>query len=595
MRAVPSFLDLVGRRLALQQTSAEVIEVERILAAARLLLAVSSVLAIYFEPIAPRQYASVTLLLFVLYCGHSLALLVLLRARDEISDRFAILVHLGDLLWPTAISLVTNGVDSLFFFYFSFALLAAAFRWGMRATLATTITVIGIIVLEANLLLGPLRGLIVSRFNLNGFILRETYVAIFGILVGYLAESEKRRRAEALSVAQLSEKARVDAGLKGTMLATLRETLTLFDAYAVMMTASEPGSEQVYMWRAKRSADNPEISFSGRQLDLTEGQRYFFPMPDGCVAAAWRDGQVASGIALDKYGSRMHEEKCILGAGFVTQHPYHLLLAGTALGVHPVRVRVFLFEPRLGGLADTQLRILQDLINSVAPAVHNVYLLRRLRSRAAAAERSRVARELHDGVVQSLHAIAFRLYALRTTQSIDEGEWTQELTEIQQLVQNETTNLRALIRQLEPLDFDPRHLLDFLSRMIEQFRYDTGIGAKFVCDLTEVGLSVRTCRELAGIVREALANVLKHSGAQNVLVRLGVQSDACVLTVEDDGRGFEFAGRMSHNELKSSRRGPLVIKERVRAIDGELAIESNPGQGARLEIKFPRMTESRIA
>ena len=595
MRAVPSFLDLVGRRLALRQTSQEVIEVERILALARVLLAVSSLLAIYFEPIAPRQYASVTLLLFVLYCGHSVALLVLLRTRAEISDRFAILVHVGDLLWPTAISLFTNGVDSLFFFYFSYALLAAAFRWGMRATLATTITVISVMVLEANLLLGPLRSLIVSRFNLNGFILRETYVAIFGILVGYLAESEKRRRAEALSVAQVSGKARVDAGLKGTMQGALQELLALFDGYALMLMASEPGSEQVYMWRAKRSSDSEEVVFSGRQLDAAEGQRYFFPMPERCVAAAWRDGQVASAVALDENGSRMHKQKAMLGAGFVTQHPYQLLLVGSALGVPGVRVRLFVFEPRLGGLVETQLRILQDLINSVAPAVHNVYLLRRLRSRAAAAERGRVARELHDGVVQSLHAIAFRLYALRTTQSIDEGERSQELTEIQQLVQNETTNLRALIRQLEPLDFDPRHLLDFLSRMIEQFRYDTGIGAKFVCDLTEVALSARTCRELAGIVREALANVLKHSGAQNVLVRLGVQSDSCLLTIEDDGRGFEFAGRMSHNELKSSRRGPLVIKERVRAIGGELAIESSPGQGARLEIKFPRMTESRIA
>ena len=594
MRAVPSFRDLVGRRLALRQTSQEVIEVERILAAARLLLAVSSLLAIYFEPIAPKQYVSIALILFVLYCGHSVALLVLVRKRDEISDRFALMVHVGDLLWPTAISLFTNGVDSLFFFYFSFALLASAFRWGMRATLVTTITVITIMVLEANLLMGPLRGRIISRFSLNGFILRETYVAIFGILVGYLAESEKRRRAEALSVTRISGKARVDAGLKGTLQATFQEVLRIFDAYALMLTASEPGYEQVYMWRAKRSSDSPEIVFSGRQLDAADGQHYFFSVPEGCVAAAWRDGQVASVVALDENGGRFLEEKCILEAGFVTQHPYHRLLLGNALSLPGVQVRLFLFEPRLGGVLETQLRILQDLINSVAPAVHNVYLLRRLRSRAAAAERGRVARELHDGVVQSLHAIAFRLYALRTA-SNNEGERTQELTEIQQLVQNETTNLRALIRQLEPLDFDPRHLLDFLSRMIEQYRYDTGINAKFVCDLTEVGLSARTCRELAGIVREALANVLKHSGAQNVLVRLSVQRDAHVLTIEDDGRGFEFSGRMSHGELKNSRRGPLVIKERVRAIGGELAIESNPGQGARLEIKFPRVAESRLA
>jgi signal transduction histidine kinase len=595
MRAVPSFLDLVGRRLALRQTSREVIEVERILAVARLLLAISSLLAIYFDPIEPARYASITLILLLLYGGHSLALLWLSNSRAEISNQFALLVHVADVLWPALIGLFTNGVNGPFFFYFSFALLASAFRWGMRATLVTTMAAITIMVVEANLMLGPLRGYMESSFDLNGFILRESYLAIFGVLVGYLAESEKRRRAEALGVARISGKARVDSGLKGTMQATLQESLALFDAYALMLTAAETGSEQVYMWRTKISKESGEAVFSGRQLDMTEGQRYLFAMPEGCVAAAWRDGHVASVAALDEGGNQMHGKKCQLHAAFVTQHPYRLLLMGRAPAVPGLQVRLFLFEPRLGGLVETQLRILQDLINSVAPAVYNVYLLRRLRSRAAAAERGRVARELHDGVVQSLHAIAFRLYALRTAQSPDDRERNQELTDIQQLVQNETANLRALIRQLEPLDFDPRHLLDFLSRMIEQFRYDTGIEAIFVCDLAEVAFPARICRELAGIVREALANVLKHSAAQNVLVRLALQTDACVLTIEDDGRGFEFSGRMSYGELKSSRRGPLVIKERVRAIGGELTIESTPGQGARLEIKFPRQVESRIA
>jgi signal transduction histidine kinase len=80
-----------------------------------------------------------------------------------------------------------------------------------------------------------------------------------------------------------------------------------------------------------------------------------------------------------------------------------------------------------------------------------------------------------------------------------------------------------------------------------------------------------------------------------VLVKLDAQREVCVLTIEDDGRGFEFSGRVSYAELKNSRRGPLVIKERVRAIGGDLTIESSPGQGARLEIKFSRQAEMHIA
>jgi Signal transduction histidine kinase len=283
-------------------------------------------------------------------------------------------------------------------------------------------------------------------------------------------------------------------------------------------------------------------------------------------------------------GSEMH-----IAPGFVATHDFDLMLsAGTSFGPD-VSARVFLFEPQLGGGTEEQLRFLQQVTNQISPAVYNVYILRRLRSRAASVERGRVARELHDGVVQSLHAIAFRLYALRTSVLVDSPECKQELIDIQQLVQNETTSLRTLIHQLKPVDFDPRHLVDFLAGMIERYRYETGIGAKFVCDVGDCTLRPQACREIAGIVQEALANVQKHSGAENVLVRLAAESGRWILTVEDDGRGFAFSGRLSQSELEKIRGGPLVIKERVRSLGGELTIESKPSQGARLVITFPQM------
>jgi len=93
---------------------------------------------------------------------------------------------------------------------------------------------------------------------------------------------------------------------------------------------------------------------------------------------------------------------------------------------------------------------------------------------------------------------------------------------------------------------------------------------------------------LARIVQEALVNVRKHSRARQVLVRLGSRNGAWHVLIEDDGQGFPFAGRVSQAELDTLGKGPLVIKERVRLIEGELTIESNPGQGSRLEISVPQ-------
>jgi signal transduction histidine kinase len=95
-------------------------------------------------------------------------------------------------------------------------------------------------------------------------------------------------------------------------------------------------------------------------------------------------------------------------------------------------------------------------------------------------------------------------------------------------------------------------------------------------------------RELARIVQEALVNVRKHSQARQVLVRLGTKNGNWKVEIEDDGRGFPFEGRLSQHELETTGKGPLVIKERVRLIAGELTIESSPGRGSRLEITVPQ-------
>jgi signal transduction histidine kinase len=592
---MPSVLDVVTRRLALPRSQRGLIEIERVLAAVRVVLALSSLVFLQVNPTGVFPYNGGVHGLLVLYFAHSVGLLVLLQWRAEISSGFSVLVHAADILWPAVISLFAGGLNSPFFLYFIFALLAAAFRWGMRETSITTVAVVITMAADAIALTKtPLRDMIAQPFDVTHFVMRAVYLVIFAFLIGYVSESEKRRAAEALSISQVCSRVRVETGLKGTVQNVLQEILKMFGGRELLIITREAEADRVVLWRAEE-LDAGNVVFTWRQLDEAEEQEYLCVMGEECAAAVWRRRSTASSITLDKNGLRTHGQRCYLAARFVAEHPFDMLLVSAISAAPDVSTRVLLFEPALGGRAETQLRFLQDLANLVAPSVYNVYLLRRLRSRAAAVERARVSRELHDGVVQSLHAIAFRLYALRTRSAIAALEREQELLELQQLVQNEAANVRHLIQQLEPLDFDPRHLVDFLAGMVTRYRQDTGIGAQFVCDVADVGLPPATCREIAGIIREALANVRRHSGAQNVLVRLARQRGAWILTIEDDGRGFEFSGRFSHAELEEFRRGPLVIRQRVRAIEGELTIISKPGQGARLEIKVPDFARASIA
>jgi signal transduction histidine kinase len=586
MRPVPSVLDLVSRRLALPKSRSGLIETERVLAFVRLVLALSSLLVLRLKPdeVFPFHWA---LGLTLVYSAHALALLVLFWPRQQVSSRTAFLVHAVDVLWPAIISLFAAGTGGPFFLFYIFALLSAALRWGMRETALTTVALVAERAIDAVALARVPWLQFLGEPSASAFVLQTAYLLIFAFLIGYIAEAEKRGAAEAFSISRLSAKVRVEAGMKGTIQIVMQEMLKLFGGRELLVITRESQAQLVMLWRAELRDEG--TVFTWRQLDETEQQEYLCVMGEDSAGAAWRDRSTTSSITLDKNGSRTSGQQCYLAARFVAEHPFRVLLACAISAAPDVSARLLLFEPRLGGRRETQLRFLQDLANLVAPSVYNVYLLRRLRSRAAAVERARVSRELHDGVVQSLHAIAFRLYALRTRATSSEAERDQELVEVQQLVQSEAANVR------EPIEFDPRHLVEFLSGMVTRYRQDTGIGAQFVCDSPEVSLPPTTCREIAGIVREALANVRRHSGAQHALVRLTRQHGGWMLIVEDDGRGFEFSGRFTHSQLEENRRGPLVIQQRVRALDGELTIVSKAGHGARLEIKIPDFARASIA
>jgi two-component system nitrate/nitrite sensor histidine kinase NarX len=210
-----------------------------------------------------------------------------------------------------------------------------------------------------------------------------------------------------------------------------------------------------------------------------------------------------------------------------------------------------------------------------------------LRRRAGAAERARFARELHDGAVQSLIAVEMQVDVVRRQAEADKPI-TGELGRIQGLLREEVLKLRELMQQMKAIDVDAQRLLGVLHDTVERFQRETGISARFVTDIEDLDMPQRVCRELLRIVQEGLVNVRKHSGARHALVRLGWNKDRWNLTIEDDGKGFPFSGRFSQDQMEEVGKGPMIIKERARLIAGEVTVESNPGQGSRLEVTIPR-------
>ena len=566
--------------------------IERQLAVARFLLAVSSLVAVYLSP-GPSPEVAYFLLPF--YIIHSLLVLTLLRFRAHSTPGFRFMVHVVDLVWIALITLFTEGPNSPFFALFVFVLLAAAYRWGLQETLATAAAAILLFVVQAELATaGPayIGSFLKTRLPLDLVIPRSLYLFVIALPLGWLAEEEKQLRAETAAVVRVTTKIQAATGLSASMQAVCDELLRLFDARQALVISDQLSNGQLFLWDARRLPGAEKTILRVSELDSPAQPKYFFQAPGHTWYTLERRflarKRAPKLLALDNDGRQISGATCTYPDVFLEAHPFRSLLGVLFTFPDQLSGRIIVFNPRFGSRVPGELRFAQALVRQVSPAVYSAYLLRRLRSRAGAIERARVARELHDGVIQSLIGAEMQVDVLRRQADHEPARIKGDLTRIQEILRQEVLAVRELMQEMRPPDLGPEHLLEFLSDLVHKFGRESGVAASFISELEEVTLSPRVCRELARIVQEGLANVRKHSGAGKVLVRLGAQDGSCNLVIDDNGRGFDFEGRRSLAELDSSRRGPAVLKERVRAIGGNLMIESIQGGGARLEVTVPR-------
>jgi signal transduction histidine kinase len=419
----------------------------------------------------------------------------------------------------------------------------------------------------------------------------SVYLAVMALLLGYLAERQKKLRAERDIAAKLLSLVRVDIGLAGVLGLIVRELLRIYGAEGALIAARESGGRRVIIGQLKANSTMLEIEWQDPGPD---GLEIYLPehVANAYYARAGNGKPMSEIRGLDEPGGMLEFVAPTAIRRFAALHEFQTL-ASASFSISPeLSGRIFLIDPDFTSGVKEELRFLQELVWQVAPAVYNVYLLRRLRKRAGAAERARLVRELHDGAVQSLIGVEMQVDVLR--RSSLSGLVTRELERIQGLLREEVLKLRELMQEMKSTEVDARKLPGFLRDTVQRFQRETGISAHFTMDGDEVVLTQSVCRELARIAQEALVNVRKHSCAKQVTVQLVQEDGGWQLAIEDDGTGFPFSGRIAHAEMEGTGRGPAIIRERVRLIQGDLTIESNPGKGARIEVFVPEMQPAEV-
>ncbi len=583
----------------------EIRRTERWLATARVALTIAALVTMVMEPVRGFAYSRGLFWLLTVYLAHAVVVLLLVRVRPESTRAFRLVVHGADIVWPVLIAMFAPAQRGQFFLFFVFVMAEAAYRWGLWETVGTAGAAVALLWIESLAMRGGLEsaadhwlalvhlpplGISVQELNPQQLVMSSVYLLVLGFLLGYMAENQKKIRAERAVITRVLSSTRVEEGLTGTMQHILGEVMSIYGARRVMSASQEAHSYRVFLAEINHAADGTQ-PLRWREAAPENAAAYLFDSPAEAIYAARTPGGFQT-VLLDRSGNRLRDVNQKFLDAVAQVEPFEALASVALAFGEEWSGRVFLFDPQLMGAPEEELRFLQEFAQQVGPAIYNVYLVRRLRERAGAVERARFARELHDGAIQSLIAVEMQVDVLRRQSGTQAPVVNAELGRIQKLLREEVLKLRELMQEMKSFEVNADRLLGFITDMVERFRRETGVSAQFVSELERVDLPQKVCRELARIVQESLVNVRKHSGARNVLVRLGQRADKLQLTVEDDGRGFPFSGTMSQTQLDTSGKGPAVIRERVRLLAGELTIESNPGHGARLEIRIPPARKS---
>jgi signal transduction histidine kinase len=239
-------------------------------------------------------------------------------------------------------------------------------------------------------------------------------------------------------------------------------------------------------------------------------------------------------------------------------------------------------KPHLFGTAEQRLYL--ALAQRAAVAIENAQLYERAQQAAALEERNRLARELHDAVTQTLFSASLIADVLPKIWERNAEEGRSRLQDLRQLSRGALAEMRTLLLELRPASLQEAKLPELLRQLAEAFSGRTGVPVQLeVTSASAPPVAVKVA--LYRIAQEALNNIVKHASPTAVTIGLhgvpdGSGAEGFELWVTDDGCGFDPA------HVPSDHLGLKIMRERAQAIGAEFQLDSQPGQGTRVFVRW---------
>lgn len=202
-------------------------------------------------------------------------------------------------------------------------------------------------------------------------------------------------------------------------------------------------------------------------------------------------------------------------------------------------------------------------------------------------ERQRISRELHDSTVQNLTGIVHKTELCSKLIDIDPIRCRLELTMMSRTLRDIINDTRQMIYDLRPMSFDDIGLEITIERALDKIKNDMSCNIGFIVEGKPYNIKPVVGITILRIIQEACNNAIKYAESNIIQVKLIYEDDAIIISVEDDGRGFDETNLDIFNRNDNSGFGLSMMKERVYLLSGEIKITSEENIGTKILVRVP--------
>ena len=539
---------------------------ERVIAQGRLILCAAFLLAIHIDPEHPVREWTAGYGLLLGYVAFAVALIAGQVWRLP-GRAVGLLIHVADIAIFTVLLYLSDGRGHPFFATFGlFALLAAALRWTWRAVLITT-GLLGVILLGTRLIWTP------NSVALAAAGARTIYLLASGGLVAFVSALRERRRDLMMALAnppipRSPQRSALDLENLLAHCATALEVPRLL----VLWQVEEEPAVNIAMWQENRYQQTSEPA--GTFGHFIRSERY--------ANRAFGTDDATSGFIITHDGP-IKLKAPIIDDGLVRMFRMRGVATAAFEGVL-CRGRAFMLDRQSWG--DFQLLVTQVLAFQIANELDRQIMQTRAEETAAAVERDKLSRDLHDGILQDLAALDLQLALLGNSRG---NEAAQRLDTMKHLVQQEQRRLREFVRASSRTTASPASIAlgRELQRIIAHAARQWGCATSLSGQPQDAVVPARLGSHLSFLVSEAIANAVRHGRASSIRVGFCRTAEDLQLEIADNGGGFNGAAfDCDEKELAASGTRPVSLRERVRELGGCMRVRSS-GAGVEIKIRLP--------